>query len=89
MNHPAPSYLLPNILIGSIAVVAAVLFGIRRAIIHAGLPVRDRSRTFWSTSALRSSPRDPTSRWFRASGFFRLTPSTVSTKGSKTKRADR
>jgi len=78
MNHLAPSYLLPNILIGSIAVVAAVLLGIRRAIIHAELPLRDRSRTFWSISALLIT-------WFFAalvlswSGFFQGSGSRIPT----------
>jgi hypothetical protein len=78
MNHLGPSYLFPNILIGSIAVVAAVLFGIRRAIIHAELPVRDRSRTFWSISALLVT-------WFFAalvlswSGFYQGSGSQIST----------
>ena len=52
MNHPAPSYLLPNILIGSIAVVAAVLLGLHRALSRTGLPAKDRRRAFWSVSAL-------------------------------------
>ena len=78
MNHLAPSYVLPNILIGSIAVVVAVLFGIRRAIIHAGLPVRERSRTFWSISALLVT-------WFFAalvlswSGFYQGSGSRIPT----------
>lgn len=78
MNHLAPSYLLPNILIGSIAVVAAVLFGIRRAIIRAGLPVRDRSGMFWNISALLVT-------WFFAalvlswSGFYQGSGSQIPT----------
>jgi len=78
MNQLAPSYLLPNILIGSIAVVAAVLFGIRRAIIHAELPARDRSRTFWSIAALLVT-------WFFAalvlswSGFYQGSGSRIPT----------
>ena len=78
MNHLAPSYVLPNILIGSIAVVAAVLFGIRRAIIRAELPVPDRSRSFWSISALLVT-------WFFAAlvfswtGFFQGSGSRIPT----------
>src|SRR5277367_4581308 len=76
MNHLAPSYLLPNILIGSIAVVAAVLFGIRRAIIRAGLPVRELSHTFWSIAT-------PLLTWFLVavvlswSGFYQGAPSSI------------
>jgi hypothetical protein len=68
-NQLAPSYLLANILIGSIAVIAAILFGVHRAIIRAGSPVRERSRTFWSVSTLLVT-------WFLAalilsgSGFY-------------------
>jgi hypothetical protein len=78
MNHLAPSYLLPNILIGSIAVVATMLFGVRRAIIRAGLPVRERSQAFWSISMLLLT-------WFFAalvlswSGFYQGTPSGIPT----------
>jgi len=69
MNHLAPSYLLPNILIGSIAVLATMLFGVRRALIRAGSTVRERSHTFWSISMLLLT-------WFLAalilsrSGFY-------------------
>ena len=52
MNHPGPGYLLPELLMGTVTVVAVALFGLRRAIRRAGLPVRDRRRAFWSGSAL-------------------------------------
>jgi hypothetical protein len=78
MNHLGPSYLLPNILIGSIAVVATMLFGVRRAIVRAGLAVRDRSHPFWSISALLVG-------WFFAalvlswSGFYQGATSRIPT----------
>jgi hypothetical protein len=78
MNHPGPSYLLPNILIGSIAVVATILFGVRRALLLGGLPVRDRSRAFWTISALLVT-------WFSIalvlswSGFFQGSQSLIPT----------
>ena len=78
MNQLAPSYLLPNILIGSIAVVAAMLFGVRRAIIRAELPLREHSRTFWSISMLLLT-------WFLAalflsvSGFYQGASSRIPT----------
>jgi hypothetical protein len=70
MNHLAPSYLLPEILTGTIAVVATALFGVYRAL--------NRSRAFWSISALLVT-------WFLAalvlswSGFFQGTPSRIPT----------
>src|ERR1700722_19328361 len=63
MNHLAPSYLLPNILIGSIAVVATILFGVHRAIPRARSPVLERSYTFWSISTLLLT-------WFLAALFL-------------------
>jgi hypothetical protein len=52
MNHPAPEYLLPYILIGTAAVVAAVLFGLYGAAKFSPLPARDRRRAVWSGFAL-------------------------------------
>ncbi len=52
MNHVGPGYLLPNILIGSAAVVAVVLFGLHRALRRAALPIRERKRAFGIISAL-------------------------------------
>jgi hypothetical protein len=48
MNDPVPGYLLPYILIGSIAVVSVALFGLHRAT----LPAQDRRRAFWIGSVL-------------------------------------
>jgi hypothetical protein len=78
MNHLEPSYLRPNILIGAVTVVAVALLGLYRAISRAGLPVRDRSRAFWTGSTLLLA-------WFFAalvlslSGFYRGAPSRVPT----------
>jgi hypothetical protein len=78
MNQPAPGYLLPNILIGCIAVVATVLFGVCRALNRAGSPVRYRSRMFSSIAALLVT-------WFLAalilswSGFYQGTASRIPT----------
>jgi hypothetical protein len=44
--------LLPEVLIGTVTVVAVALFGLHRAVRRAGLPARDRGRAFWSGSAL-------------------------------------
>jgi hypothetical protein len=52
MNNAIPGYLSPFVLIGSVAAMAAVLYGIDRALRLAGLPVRDRRYTVWSGSAL-------------------------------------
>ena len=52
MNHPGPSYLLPEILAGTVAVVATLLFGVHRALGRTGWPVQERRRAFRSISAL-------------------------------------
>jgi hypothetical protein len=73
-----PGYLLPEVLIGTVAVVAVALFGLHRALRRAGLPVRDQRRWFWSGSVLLVA-------WFFAalalswSGFYRGTPSRIPT----------
>jgi len=78
MNHPVPGYLLPNILIGTVTVVAVALFGLHRALSRAGWPIRDRKHAFLSGSALLVG-------WFVAalvlswSGFYHGTPSRVPT----------
>jgi hypothetical protein len=77
-HHVGPSYLLPNILIGSVAVVAVVLFGLHRALSRAELPITERKRAFWSVSALLVA-------WFAAAlalswpGFYQGTPTRVAT----------
>lgn len=63
MNHLPPAYLLPEILIGTIAVVATVLFGVRRALDRAGSPLPDRRQAFWSITALLVA-------WFFAALFL-------------------
>ncbi len=52
MNHLEPGYLLPEVLIGSVAVLAVALFGWSRALLRAGLSIRDRRRAFGAGSAL-------------------------------------
>jgi hypothetical protein len=48
MNSPVPDYLVPYVLIGAVAVLAATLYLLRRTVRQAGLP----DRAFWSGSAL-------------------------------------
>lgn len=78
MNHRLPGYLVPNILIGTVTVVAVTLFGLHRALNRTTLPVPDRRRAFWGGSALLVT-------WFFAalilswSGFFQGGPSRVPT----------
>jgi hypothetical protein len=78
MNHLAPSYLLPNILIGSVAVVAIMLFGLHRALSRTEWPTKERGRAFWSILALLLA-------WFAGalvlswSGFYQGTPTRVPT----------
>jgi hypothetical protein len=47
-----PAYLPPYILIGTVAIIAAVLFALHRALKRAGWPDRDRARAFRSVAAL-------------------------------------
>ena len=78
MNDLAPGYLAPYVLIGAIAVVAAVLFGLHNALRLAGLSVREYRRALWSGSALLVA-------WFFAAlmlswiGFYQGGPSRVPT----------
>jgi hypothetical protein len=52
MNHLEPGYLLPDILIGTVAVLAVTLFGWRRAVLRAGLSIRDRRRALGTGSTV-------------------------------------
>jgi len=47
-----PAYLLPEILLGTIATVAFALIGLGRGVRRADLPPRDRRRVFWTISTL-------------------------------------
>jgi hypothetical protein len=74
MNHLGPNYLLPDIMIGTVTVVAVALFGLRRALNRSELQVPHRRRAFWVGSALFMA-------WFFAalllswSGFYQGSPS--------------
>ncbi len=76
MNYPIPGYLVPNVLIGSVTVLVAMVFGLYRAVRLTGLPAQDRRMAFWSGSALLIG-------WFCAalaltwSGFYQGTSSRV------------
>jgi hypothetical protein len=78
MNSLVPAYLAPYVLIGTLAVVAAMLLGLHRGLKVAGLPIRDRRHAFWSGSALLVV-------WSLAAllpswvGFYRGTPSRTPT----------
>jgi small basic protein len=78
MNTPPPDYLTPYVLIGTVAIVAAALGGLRSALRLAKMPVRDRGHAFWSASALLAG-------WFLAAlslswlGFYRGLPSRAPT----------
>jgi hypothetical protein len=52
MNYSVPSYLAPFVIIGSIAAVATLLFGLRRALSRAAWSEKERAKAFWSVSAL-------------------------------------
>jgi len=70
MNYPVPSYLVPFILTGMLAVIIAVLSGLKRALRRTTLPEADRSKAFSSVSFLLLA-------WFAiatissAAGFYR------------------
>ncbi|MGA7409806.1 MAG: hypothetical protein WBW33_04930 [Bryobacteraceae bacterium] len=78
MKDLIPGYLAPNVLIGSVMVVVAIVFGLHRALRLTGLPVRERGSAFWRGSAVLLA-------WFFASlslswwGFYRGTFSNVPT----------
>jgi hypothetical protein len=78
MNNPGPNHLHPDILIGTVIVVAVALFGLQRALSRAEFEVRARRRAFWTAAALLVA-------WFFAalflswSGFYQGSPSRVPT----------
>jgi hypothetical protein len=78
MNNLGLNYLLPDILIGIVAVVAVALFGLHRALSYAEWPARERARAFWGGSALLIG-------WFfvalflSSSGFYQASGSRVPT----------
>lgn len=52
MNYSVPSYLTPFVLICSIAVIATLIVGLRRALSRAAWPQQERAKAFWSLSAI-------------------------------------
>ncbi len=52
MNPLTPGYLVPEVLIGTVATVAAMVFGLHRALRSAGWQARDRRRAFWGVSSV-------------------------------------
>jgi hypothetical protein len=52
MNTPAPSFLSPFIFFTSFASMAALIFGLNRALKVANWPEHDRGRALWSGTAL-------------------------------------
>ena len=78
MSHLVPDYLLPDVLIGSVTVVAAVVLGLYRALQLTDLAPQARRNAFWSGSALLVV-------WFISAlvlswlGFYQGAPSSVPT----------
>ena len=78
MNNPVPDYLFPYVLIGAVAVVITVLFGLRSALRRAKWPIQDRRVALSSGSALLVA-------WFFAAlvpsrlGVYRGAPSDLPT----------
>ena len=52
MNPAIPSFLFPYMLFGTITTVAALLFGLNRALRIANWPARDRAKALWTAIAL-------------------------------------
>ena len=52
MNSPVPGYLVPNVLGGTLAVVAAVTIGLYRSLKLAGWAARERRQAVWSGAVL-------------------------------------
>jgi hypothetical protein len=52
MNDPVPNYLFPFVLGGTLATVAAVVFGVHKALQRAGWPTRDRRQAVWGIAVL-------------------------------------
>ena len=50
MNASVPSYLTFYVMTGSIAAIATLLFGLRRALRRADWPEQDRTKVFWGVS---------------------------------------
>ncbi len=78
MNNLVTDYLPPYVLTGSVAVIAAVIFGLQRSLRLAGWAAGERRRAIWGASALLVA-------WFLAAlsltwlGFYRGTPSRIPT----------
>jgi hypothetical protein len=78
MKDLIPTYLAPDVLLGSVVVVAAMVFGLHGALRLTGLPIRERRSAFWLGSAMLMV-------WFFASlalswsGFYAGTFSRVPT----------
>ena len=52
MKYSVPSYLTPYIITGCVAAIATLLVGLNRALRRARWPQKERSKAFWSVSAL-------------------------------------
>ena len=48
MNYLMPSYLIPYVLSGTLAITATLLFGLDRALRLARWPARERKQAVWS-----------------------------------------
>lgn len=52
MNYSVPSYLTPFILTGTIAAVATMIIGMRRALNRTAWPQTEQAKAFWSVTAI-------------------------------------
>ena len=78
MNHLVPAYLPPFVLVGTVGTIAALLFGLHRALRRTPWPARDRRRAFWSITAILVAWSIAAFMPVRA-GFYQGTPARIPT----------
>jgi hypothetical protein len=76
VNSPVPGYLIPYVLSCSLAIMAAVLFGLYRALQLARWPDQGRRQAFW-TGAAALVAWFLVALWLSRLGFYRGTPSRI------------
>ncbi len=78
MNQLVPAYLPPFVLLGTVGTIAALLFGLHRALRRTAWQARDRSRAFWGLATILVA-------WSVAAfvpvrlGFYQGTPTRIPT----------
>ena len=52
MSYSVPAYLTPYVMASAIAIIATLLYGLRRALTQSNWPKKERATSFWSISAI-------------------------------------